>query len=63
LRGEAGARLDIVLLNSGAALLAAGRASDLKDGVDQARQIINSGAAYRKLEQLVAFAGTAANDK
>lgn len=60
LRGEAGARLDMVLLNSGAALLAAGRAGDLKDGVEQARGIIRSGAAYRKLEQLVDFAGTAA---
>jgi anthranilate phosphoribosyltransferase len=55
LRGEQGARLDMVLLNSGASLLAAGRADSIKDGVQQARKIINSGAAYKKLEQLLAY--------
>lgn len=59
LRGEAGARLDMVLLNSGAALLAADRVKDIKDGVEQAREIIHSGAALKKLEQLVAFVTTA----
>ncbi len=59
LRGEEGARLDMVLLNSGAALLAAGLADNLQDGVQQARQIINSGSAYQKLEQLVTYEGSA----
>jgi anthranilate phosphoribosyltransferase len=50
-----GARLDMVLLNAGATLLAAGKAADLQGGVDQARGIIASGAALEKLDQLVAF--------
>lgn len=59
LRGETGARLNMVLLNSGAALLAAGRVKSLKEGVEEAREVIRSGAAYSKLEQLVDFAGRA----
>jgi anthranilate phosphoribosyltransferase len=50
-----GARLDIVLLNAGASLLAAGKAADLEAGVKQAREIISSGAALEKLDQLVAL--------
>ena len=50
-----GARLDMVLLNGGAALMAAGKAEDLKAGVAMAREIITSGAALEKLDKLVAF--------
>ncbi len=60
LRGDAGARLDMVLLNAGASLLAAGKTDTLKDGIGQARQVIASGAAFHKLEQLVSFSGMAA---
>jgi len=55
LRGTMGAKLDMVLLNAGASLLAAGKAWDLRDGVGKAREIINSGAALEKLEKLVSF--------
>lgn len=55
LGGKAGAKLDMVLLNGGAALMAAGRAATLRQGVDLAREVISSGAAQAKLEQLVAF--------
>ncbi len=55
LSGEKGAKLDMVLLNAGAALLAAGKAVDLKSGVDLARKIIDSGAALEKLDALVDF--------
>lgn len=55
LQGEKGARYDMVLLNAGAALMAAGKASDLQSGVDLARQTIDSGAALAKLDALVAF--------
>jgi anthranilate phosphoribosyltransferase len=55
LGGEQGAKLDMVLLNSGAALFAAGRTESIKAGVIQAGEIIRSGAALQKLEQLVAF--------
>lgn len=54
LRGEAGPCLDMVLMNGGAALVAAGKAADLQSGVDLARQTIESGAAMAKLDALVA---------
>jgi len=55
LNGEKGARLDMVLLNAGAALMAAGRAEDLAGGVEMAREVIRSGAALEKLGKLVGF--------
>lgn len=59
LRGEPGARLDMVLLNAGASLHAAGKADSIKAGVVLARQVIASGAALNKLEQLVGFSRAA----
>lgn len=55
LSGKQGAKLDMVLLNAGAALMAAGKAEDLLGGVALAREIIASGAALAKLDRLVAF--------
>ncbi len=55
LGGTAGAKLDMVLLNGGAALMAAGKVETLKDGVFLARDIVESGAALEKLDQLVKF--------
>ncbi|MCF8033043.1 MAG: anthranilate phosphoribosyltransferase [Desulfarculaceae bacterium] len=55
LKGEPGARRDMVLLNAAAALAAAGKAGDLARGVALASEIIDSGAALAKLEQLVSF--------
>lgn len=55
LGGHPGAKMDMVLLNAGAALLAGGKADTLRQGVDLAREVIASGAALAKLEQLVAF--------
>ena len=52
LAGEESAYRDAVLLNAAAALVIAGVASDLKDGVEQARQAIDSGAAEAKVEAL-----------
>jgi anthranilate phosphoribosyltransferase len=40
-------------MNAGAALLAADKVSSLADGVRLARETIASGAAKRKLEQVV----------
>jgi anthranilate phosphoribosyltransferase len=54
LDGGAGPARDIVLLNSGAALYAAGRAPDIAQGIEQARQALASGAARRKLDQFIA---------
>jgi anthranilate phosphoribosyltransferase len=52
---EHGPHREIVLANAAAALVAAGRASDLLDGVRLAKHSIDSGAAREKLEALVAF--------
>ncbi len=53
LDGAAGPAADIVALNAGAALYAAGVASSLEDGLARARQALASGAARRKLDELV----------
>lgn len=45
LGGEIGAKLDMVLLNAGTALMAAGKAGTIVDGIALAREIIHSGAA------------------
>ena len=52
--GTPGAYRDIVLLNAGAALMVAGVAKDVKDGVAKAAQALDSGAARTKLEALIA---------
>ena len=43
---------DIVLLNAGAAIYVAGLVDSLQDGISKAAQVIDSGAAFLKLEQL-----------
>ena len=53
LAGTGGALRDIVLLNSGAALLVAGRAASLEEGIELAAQSLDSGAARRVLGELV----------
>jgi len=50
LKGEPGARRDMVLLNAAAALVAAGRAADFPEGIIQAAEAIDSGRALEKLE-------------
>ena len=55
LAGQPGPRLDMVLLNSGAALHAAGLCADIGSGVHLAGRIIASGAALEKLDSLVQF--------
>jgi anthranilate phosphoribosyltransferase len=55
LDGKPGPRRDIVLLNAAAALVAGGRARDLKDGAAVAAQSIDSRAARSKLDALVAL--------
>ena len=53
LNGEPGAAFDIVALNAGTALYAAGVASSIEDGLIKARAAIESGAARAKLAQFV----------
>jgi anthranilate phosphoribosyltransferase len=54
LDGERGAYRDIVLLNTAAALIVADKARDLAEGASLAAQAIDSGAAKRRLEKLIA---------
>lgn len=53
LRGEPGPAHDIVALNAGTALYAAGVAPSIEAGLQRARDAIASGAAIAKLEQFV----------
>jgi anthranilate phosphoribosyltransferase len=53
LNDETGAPRDIVQLNAGAAIYVAGLADTLEAGVAKADQVIASGAAKAKLEQLI----------
>src|SRR5438034_2916414 len=55
LDAEAGPKRDIVLMNASAALVAGGRARDLKEGVEAAARSVDGGAARQKLERLVAL--------
>ena len=55
LAGEPGPRRDIVIANAAAALVAAGRAADFLEGARLAAKSIDSGAAPKKLDALVAF--------
>jgi anthranilate phosphoribosyltransferase len=54
LGGSHGPLRDIVLLNSAAALLIAGRVDTLRAGAEKAAQAIDSGAARLVLEKLIA---------
>jgi anthranilate phosphoribosyltransferase len=55
LTGIPGARRDIVLLNAAAALVAAGLAGDLKEGVALSAEAIDGGEAAATLAKLRAF--------
>ncbi|HGY11515.1 MAG TPA: anthranilate phosphoribosyltransferase, partial [Desulfobacterales bacterium] len=55
LRGEKGPKRDIVILNSGAALVAAEIADTIKNGIALAEQSIDSGKAIEKLELLADY--------
>ena len=52
-QGEGGPIRDAVLLNSGAALLAAELAGDLREGIAMAAQAIDTGAALERVDALV----------
>ena len=53
LKGEEGARRDIVVLNAGAALYVAKIVDSIEDGVKMANKLISTGAAYKKYMELV----------
>ncbi len=53
LANQAGAALNAILLNSGAAIYVAGLADDLSSGINQARAVIASGEAQVRLDALI----------
>ena len=58
---ERGSKHDVVAINAGAALMVAGRADDLRGGVELAADTIASGAAREQLERLRSSAAEAAD--
>jgi anthranilate phosphoribosyltransferase len=61
LDNQAGPAKDIVILNAGAAIYVAGLANDLWSGVTKAREMIESGKARAKLDELVKFSSAIKN--
>ena len=61
LDNQPGPAKDIVMLNAGAAIYVSGMASDLWGGVAKAREMIESGHARAKLDQLVKFTSAIRN--
>ena len=55
LDNQPGPARDIVMLNAGAAIYVSGITSDLWGGVARAREMLESGQARAKLDQLVKF--------
>ncbi|HEX5454609.1 MAG TPA: anthranilate phosphoribosyltransferase [Stellaceae bacterium] len=62
LDGAPGPLRDVVLLNSAAALVVAGRVDSLRDGAALAAQSIDSGRARQTLDRLVAMTNAVADD-
>ena len=57
LHGERSPRRDIVLLNSAAAIYTSGASGSMKSALDIAATSIDTGAAMKKLEQLIQYTG------
>ncbi|WP_152393948.1 anthranilate phosphoribosyltransferase [Paenibacillus guangzhouensis] len=57
LQGERGAYRDIVLANAGACIYVSGQSSTIQEGVKLAGELIDSGRALAKLEQLIKTTG------
>jgi len=55
LSGKTGAARDIVLLNAGAAIYVAGLTPSLQDGIISAAEMLDSGKALQKLQDLVSL--------
>jgi anthranilate phosphoribosyltransferase len=55
LNGEKGPKRNIILINTSAALVAAGKAGNLKEGIGLAEVSIDSQAALKKLDSLIRF--------
>jgi len=53
--GEDGGRRSAILLNAAGAIAAGGHADDLREGLELAREAVDSGAAAARLDELIAF--------
>ncbi len=53
LRGEKGPRRDVTILNAGAALYVGEKVKSIEEGIKLAAEVIDSGAALNKLNQLI----------
>jgi anthranilate phosphoribosyltransferase len=53
--GANGGRRSAILLNAAGAIAAGGHAEDLREGLELAREAVDSGAAAERLQQLVSF--------
>lgn len=55
LNGEKGPKRNVVLINAAAALVAAGQADNLKQGIHMAETTIDEGGAAKKMEALIKY--------
>ena len=55
LKGEKGPCRNVVALNAGVALVAAGKATDFKEGIQLAQAAIDNGSAQEKLDALIRY--------
>lgn len=53
--GEKGSKRDIVLLNAAAALVVGKKAKDMNEGIEMAKEILDSGKAMKKLNEWKSF--------
>lgn len=53
LKGKKGAYRDTVLLNAGIGIFTARKADTIKEGIQAAKEVVDSGAAYQKLTALI----------
>lgn len=58
LKNEASPALDVVILNAGLAIYAGNKANSIKEGIEMARDLIASNAAYEKMQQFCKFSQT-----
>ena len=63
LNGAKGHKRNAVLLNAGAALYIGGKADSFKNGVELAKEIIDSGKALKTLEKLILVSNEISEDK
>ena len=59
LKGETGAKRNAVLMNAGASLYICGKAESMKDGINLAAELIDSGKAMETLDKFIEFSNRA----